>query len=65
MNQLNANVILNIEFQDFELLSKLNQITLELSIPVECFIKIALEKLLDDVQLIRDLRNFEPKNVEF
>lgn len=65
MNQLDTNVIINIEFKDLELLSRINQITLELSILLEYFIKIALEKLLNDIQLIRDLRNFEKKNVEF
>jgi len=59
MKQLNANVTINIEFKDLELLLKLNQLTLELSIPLEDFIKIALEKLLKDIQFIRDLRNFD------
>ena len=64
MKQLNANTTLNIEFKDLELLSKLNQFASELSIPLEDFIKIALEKLLNDIQFIRDLRNFAQKKVE-
>lgn len=58
MKSLNANVTLNIEFKDLELISELNHLTLELSIPLEDFIKVAIDKLLNDIQFIRDLRNF-------
>lgn len=49
MKSLNVNVTLNIEFKDLELISKLNQIILELSIRLEDFIKIAIDKLLNDI----------------
>lgn len=58
MKPLNANVTLNIEFKDLELISRLNHLTLELSIPLEAFIKVAIDRLLNDIQFIRDLRNF-------
>jgi hypothetical protein len=57
MKSLNVAPNIQIEFKDLELLSKINQITLELSIPLDVFITTALDKLLSDIQFVRELRN--------
>ena len=65
MNPLNSNVILHIEIKDLDLITKLNYLTSELSISLEDFILVALDKLINDINFVRDLRNFHLKQKEF
>ncbi|MCI7443772.1 MAG: hypothetical protein MSA89_11955 [Clostridium sp.] len=54
---LKSKVILNIEINDLDLISELNTISIELNISQEELIKASIEKLLKDIQYVRNLRN--------
>ncbi len=54
---LKSKVILNIEINDLDLISELNNISTELNISQEELIKASIEKLLKDIQYVRNLRN--------
>ena len=54
---LKSKVILNIEINDLDLISELNIISTELNISQEELIKASIEKLLKDIQYVRNLRN--------
>ena len=54
---LKSKVILNIEINDLDLISELNTISTELNISQEELIKASIEKLLKDIQYVRNLRN--------
>ena len=54
---LKSKVILNIEINDLDLISELNTISTELNISQEELIKASNEKLLKDIQYVRNLRN--------
>jgi hypothetical protein len=57
MEDLKTNITLNIEFKNTELLSQINTISMELSMTTEQFILSGINKLLHDIQFVRDLRN--------
>lgn len=57
MNQINSKVILNIEIEDLELISKLNILSQELSISLNELVLDSIKKLIYDIEYIRKLRN--------
>lgn len=56
MNQINSKVILNIEIEDLELISKLNILSQELSISLNELVLDSIKKLIYDIEYIRKLR---------
>jgi hypothetical protein len=59
MKSLKANITLNIELSDSELMSKLNILCMEYSISLEDFITASINKLLYDIEFSRKLRNYK------
>jgi len=57
MNQINSKVILNIEIEDLELISKLNILSQELSIELNELVLYSIKKIIYDIEYIRELRN--------
>ena len=56
MKSMNTQLILNIEINDIDLISKLNNFSQELSISLEEIILYSLEKLIYDIEYVRKLR---------
>lgn len=56
MKSMNAQLILNVEINDVDLISKLNIFSQELSISLEDIILYSLEKLIYDIEFVRKLR---------
>lgn len=59
MKNLKANITLNIEISDPQLMSKLNILCTEYSISLEDFITSSINKLIYDIEFLRKLRNFK------
>ncbi len=56
MKSMNSQLILNVEINDVDLISKLNIFSQELSISLEDIILYSLEKLIYDIEFVRKLR---------
>ncbi len=56
MNATNTKVILNITIESLDLLSKINDYSMEFSIPLDDLILLALNKLFINVDYIRSIR---------
>lgn len=57
MKEIETKIILNVEVKDIELVNNLTIITQELSLSMDEFVLYAIEKMLDDIKFIRNLRN--------
>lgn len=57
MKSLKANITLDIEISNLELMSKLNILCTEYSISLEDFITASINKLLYDIEFSRKLRS--------
>ena len=53
--------IMTIQFSNPMLYDRLHMLSVEYSIPVDLLIGLAVKRLLDDVELVRDLRNGKVK----
>ena len=58
MCNLKSKVILNLEINDLELISELNRISLELDISQDKLIESAIKKLINDIEYVRQLKNY-------
>lgn len=58
MIDLEVTTTIKLEFKNFEIVSKVENICTELSITPEEFIIKAISKLLKDVHFVRELRNY-------
>ncbi|NRT78413.1 hypothetical protein [Clostridium beijerinckii] len=53
MDKVNSKIILNIEIEDIELISKLNIFSQELSISLNNLVLESIKKLIYDIEFIR------------
>ena len=56
MNDIKSNLILNIEINNPELISRIDEVSTELSLTLEQFIAYSIDKLLSDIKYVRNLR---------
>lgn len=56
MEDIKANLILNIEINNTELITELNIISMELSLSYDKIILQAISKLISDIKYIRTLK---------
>lgn len=61
MDEIKTNLILNIEIENPDLISKINIISTELSLSLNDFILEAINKLLTDINFVRALRELSQK----
>lgn len=57
MDSINSKIILNVEINNIDLISKLNILSQEMSRPLDDLILYSIEKLLFDIEFIRKVRN--------
>ena len=61
MEKLKASINLEVEINNTELLMKLNTVLAEQSLTLEQFILLAVNKLLYDIEFVRNLRKYQIK----
>ncbi len=57
MKTINSKIMVNLEINDFDLISKLNILSQELSITIDELIMYSIEKMIYDIEYVRRLRN--------
>lgn len=57
MDNLKTKILLNIELTDPEMINKINNKTMELSLSLDDFILSAINKMLYDIEFVNNLRN--------
>ena len=57
MKTINSKIIINLEINDLDLISKLNILSQELSITIDELIMYSIEKMIYDIEYVRTLRN--------
>lgn len=58
MNDVKVKLIINVELTNLDVIARIEKICTELSQTPEEFISNAINKLLHDIQFVRDLRNY-------
>jgi hypothetical protein len=53
--------IIKIEIMDYLLYDKINALAIQYSTTVDCLVNIAIKRLIDDVEFVRELRNKSSK----
>lgn len=56
MKTINSKIMVNVEINDFDLISKLNILSQELSITIDELIMYSIEKMIYDIEYVRRLR---------
>lgn len=57
MKNIESKLILNIEINNLELVTQLNNLSEELNIELDDLILHAIQKMIYDIKFVRDLRN--------
>ena len=57
MEEISIKIVANIEITNLDLISKLNILSQELSLPIEELILEAINKLVVDIEFVRKLRH--------
>lgn len=57
MKTINSKIIMNLEIDNLDLISKINILSQELSITVDELIMCSIEKMIYDIEYVRRLRN--------
>lgn len=57
MNDINTKIILNLEIENLDFISKINILSQELSLSLEELILYSIEKIIVDIEYIRKMRH--------
>lgn len=56
--------IIQVELDDFMMIDKLSELSIEYSVSENYLVNIAIKKLIDDIELIRDIRNYKTSHLD-